>query len=377
MKKHHYLCCSALLYTLCFNTVSAQENTLPDNGNVGIGTTNPTEKLQVNGSARIDSMLVVRDSMIVHKGTVMEDNLTVQGDLKLNGNGYFNQPIYYSNYPELNSTAESPRLLGTDASGMLKSLSFQELIHGDFLPCMPDASGDYLPYWKSDANKLFVNCPDTRVGINTNSPSHHLHIVGDQLTEGSGQFSKFGINTTPNVFSALNVNTGNTFGAAVEITTDNPAQYTKLLYMHANSPGTEIMKVIADSDSPDIVRFMLTADGYLQIHNGQEKTLQLDTDGLLHARKVRVDVVNWPDYVFEQNYMFPSIEEVESYIADHHHLPGIPDAASMEQNGLDVTEANKMLMEQLEEQMLYIIQLKNELETLKAEVQTLKKGDER
>ncbi len=86
MKRNHFLRAAIILCTFCANQLSAQENTLPENGNVGIGTTNPTERLQVNGSARIDSMLVVRDSMIVHKGTVMEDNLTVEGDLKLNGN---------------------------------------------------------------------------------------------------------------------------------------------------------------------------------------------------------------------------------------------------------------------------------------------------
>lgn len=240
-------------------------------------------------------------------------------------------------------------------------------------PCISEADGTYLPYWKTGANKVFVDCPNTRVGINTSSPSHNLHLIGNQLTEGTGQFTRFGINCVPGAFAPLTVQTGNN-GAAVELTANNPGQYTKLLFMHANSPGTEIIKVIKDSDSPSIVRFMLTADGYMQIHNGVKKTLQLDTDGLLHARKIKVDVENWPDYVFGSDHQLPTIEEVDSYIQQNNHLPGIPAAASMEQNGLDVSEANKMLMEQVEEQMLYIIQLKKELETLKTEFNELKKG---
>jgi hypothetical protein len=374
MKRNHLLCASLLLSVLTSNQLSAQENILPETGNVGIGTTNPTEKLQVNGTARIDSMLVVKDSMIVQKGTILQDNLTVEGDLKLMGNSYFNQSIYYLNPPVLTPGSPGLRLLGTDASGMLKSLNFLELLHGDLLTCNPEPDGTYLPYWKTGTNKVYVDCPNTFVGINTINPTHNLHIIGDQLTTGAGQFQKLGVNTEPNLFAALNLRTGN-YGAGLEINIDNPDEYTKALFIHANSPKAEIIKVVKDSDNPSIVRFMLNADGYMQIHNGTQKTLQLDTDGLLHARRIKVDVVSWPDYVFDPNYELPTIEEVADYIEENNHLPGIPDAATMEKDGIDLTETNKMLVEQVEEQMLYIIELKKELEALKVEIEALKEGE--
>ena len=374
MKRNHLLCASLLLSVLTSNQLSAQENILPETGNVGIGTTNPTEKLQVNGTARIDSMLVVKDSMIVQKGTILQDNLTVEGDLKLMGNSYFNQSIYYLNPPVLTPGSPGLRLLGTVASGMLKSLNFLELLHGDLLTCNPEPDGTYLPYWKTGTNKVYVDCPNTFVGINTINPTHNLHIIGDQLTTGAGQFQKLGVNTEPNLFAALNLRTGN-YGAGLEINIDNPDEYTKALFIHANSPKAEIIKVVKDSDNPSIVRFMLNADGYMQIHNGTQKTLQLDTDGLLHARRIKVDVVSWPDYVFDPNYELPTIEEVADYIEENNHLPGIPDAATMEKDGIDLTETNKMLVEQVEEQMLYIIELKKELEALKVEIEALKEGE--
>jgi hypothetical protein len=231
-----------------------------------------------------------------------------------------------------------------------------------------------LPYWKTGTNKVYVDCPNTFVGINTINPTHNLHIIGDQLTTGAGQFQKLGVNTEPNLFAALNLRTGN-YGAGLEINIDNPDEYTKALFIHANSPKAEIIKVVKDSDNPSIVRFMLNADGYMQIHNGTQKTLQLDTDGLLHARRIKVDVVSWPDYVFDPNYELPTIEEVADYIEENNHLPGIPDAATMEKDGIDLTETNKMLVEQVEEQMLYIIELKKELEALKVEIEALKEGE--
>jgi hypothetical protein len=257
---------------------------------------------------------------------------------------------------------------------MLKSLNFLELLHGDLLTCNPEPDGTYLPYWKTGTNKVYVDCPNTFVGINTINPTHNLHIIGDQLTTGAGQFQKLGVNTEPNLFAALNLRTGN-YGAGLEINIDNPDEYTKALFIHANSPKAEIIKVVKDSDNPSIVRFMLNADGYMQIHNGTQKTLQLDTDGLLHARRIKVDVVSWPDYVFDPNYELPTIEEVADYIEENNHLPGIPDAATMEKDGIDLTETNKMLVEQVEEQMLYIIELKKELEALKVEIEALKEGE--
>jgi hypothetical protein len=47
----------------------------------------------------------------------------------------------------------------------------------------------------------------------------------------------------------------------------------------------------------------------------------------------------------------------------------------MEKDGIDLTETNKMLVEQVEEQMLYIIELKKELEALKVEIEALKEGE--
>jgi len=57
MKK---LILSALLLT---SITATAQNTIPTNGNVGIGTMNPSAKLDVNGHAIVDSTLTVKDSV--------------------------------------------------------------------------------------------------------------------------------------------------------------------------------------------------------------------------------------------------------------------------------------------------------------------------
>jgi hypothetical protein len=79
----------SVLFTATF--ISAQtNNTLPSNGNVGIGTTNPATKLQVCGNVVMDSSLVVKDT------ATFERDISLREDLKVDGNVYVNGFVYTS-----------------------------------------------------------------------------------------------------------------------------------------------------------------------------------------------------------------------------------------------------------------------------------------
>lgn len=94
---------------------------------------------------------------------------------------------------------------------------------------------------------------------------------------------------------------------------------------------------------------------------------KLAVDGKAICTELLVRLVpNWPDYVFNKNYKLRTIEEMEEFVRKNHHLPGIPSAKSIETNGLSVGEMQKLQMEKIEELALYIIELKKEIETLKA-----------
>ncbi len=94
----------------------------------------------------------------------------------------------------------------------------------------------------------------------------------------------------------------------------------------------------------------------LIVHNDNLKLLQLDADGTLYSRKVKVNVYQWPDYVFNQDYSLMSLNEVKSYIEINNHLPEVPSAEEAEMDGIDVGEMNKILLQKIEELTLYIIQ---------------------
>jgi hypothetical protein len=72
-----------LTITPCFFALSQQENTLPQQGNVGIGTMTPQVKLDVKGKVSIDSTLIVKDSAI------FEDDAHIKKVLTVDDNEYY------------------------------------------------------------------------------------------------------------------------------------------------------------------------------------------------------------------------------------------------------------------------------------------------
>ena len=69
----------------------------------------------------------------------------------------------------------------------------------------------------------------------------------------------------------------------------------------------------------------------------------------------------WADYVFESDYQMLSTEELEAYIKEHGHLPGVPSAEEVVENGLDLGEMNKILLEKVEELTLRVLELEKQV----------------
>lgn len=70
------------------------------------------------------------------------------------------------------------------------------------------------------------------------------------------------------------------------------------------------------------------------------------------------------DFVFETDYKLNKLEYVERFIKENHHLPEIPSAKEMTENGMNVGELNKTLLQKVEELTLYIIEQNKRIATL-------------
>nr|WP_299213931.1 tail fiber protein [uncultured Allomuricauda sp.] len=92
---------------------------------------------------------------------------------------------------------------------------------------------------------------------------------------------------------------------------------------------------------------------------------KLTVKGNIHAEEVKVDLsVPGPDYVFKEGYDLKPLEEVQNYIEEHGHLPNIPPATEMEENGIQLGEMNMKLLEKIEELMLYTLEQEKKLKRM-------------
>ncbi len=100
----------------------------------------------------------------------------------------------------------------------------------------------------------------------------------------------------------------------------------------------------------------------------------LAVDGGIIAHEILIQPCDgsWCDYVFDKNYKLPSLKETEQYIAENHHLPDVPSAQEVKDNGIKVGEMDAALLKKIEELTLYTIELQKQMEIMKDEIVKLK-----
>lgn len=103
------------------------------------------------------------------------------------------------------------------------------------------------------------------------------------------------------------------------------------------------------------------------------EVFQINGNGVVHATEVNVMLpVNFPDYVFQPSYKLMPINEVSNFIAANGHLPNVPSAATVAEEGINLGEMTKVLVEKVEELTLYIIQQQAAMDKQQAEIDALK-----
>lgn len=82
---------------------------------------------------------------------------------------------------------------------------------------------------------------------------------------------------------------------------------------------------------------------------------------------------SWADFVFNKGYALKTIPQVEAFISENNHLPDVPSAKQVAEEGYSQHDMNKILLQKIEELTLYTIQQQKEIQELKTELSNLKK----
>lgn len=93
---------------------------------------------------------------------------------------------------------------------------------------------------------------------------------------------------------------------------------------------------------------------------GDTSTILLGNTLKLDGKTGSIVLKDWtlsvPDYVFEDNYKLRELDELRSYLDRQKHLPEIPSAQKIYEEGINLGEFCMSLLKKIEELSLYVLQ---------------------
>ena len=204
---------------------------------------------------------------------------------------------------------------------------------------------------------------DTKVGIGTTTPSRQLEVRKDQA--------------------------GSTY---IQITNQNDtADASRSRFAVVAGGVTQEMQSIARDGG----YFGTTSNHPFRIYTNKNTRMTIDAAGNVGINTLtpteRLHVVgnirftgslinsapeeDIPDYVFEQGYPLMPLEQLAQYVQREKHLPNVPSAAEVRENGLNLVKLQASMLEKIEELTLYTIQQakqhKAEVEAKDAQISAL------
>lgn len=107
--------------------------------------------------------------------------------------------------------------------------------------------------------------------------------------------------------------------------------------------------------------FKVLGDGKIAIGTEDPGSFKLAVNGSVRAKEI-VCETGWSDFVFEEDYVLPTLKEVETHITLNGHLKDIPSAAEVAENGVALAEISSRLLQKIEELTLYTIEQEKKIE---------------
>lgn len=284
---------------------------LYSNGNVGIGTMTPDNKLQVNGGLKIGqgNTATERNTNVLYFGD--EDYVKI-GEFDADDALSFDADKFCFHNGNVGIQTTTPSYaLDVNGKMFLRSLN-------------QDGNDWYQSYFYWNAHCLVMGTP----------PGHVAHNSLDLKPGGSS---------------------------------DPQPLFSRVRMYTATGTNTQIQKIELCTEN----NCWFNNTGNFGIGTSAP-THKLDVRGTIRANEVLVNIPSGADFVFDNNYHLMPLDELSEYVQQNKHLPEVKSAAEMEQDGVTMGEMQIKLLQKVEELTLYILQQQATIENLKQQVEELK-----
>ena len=205
--------------------------------------------------------------------------------------------------------------------------------------------------------------------LSWSASTDNVGVVNYEVFQDGVSIANTGTATTFNV-TGLSAGTSYDFTVLAEDAAGNvsAAGNTETVVTQSGTGVIDYTSENANIATVDWIARDLFADRNIGIGTTDTQGYRLAVAGNVIAEGVKVELQgNWPDFVFEKDYDLPRLDEVKAFIAAFGHLPNIPSAQKVKEEGIDLGDMNAKLLQKIEELTLYIISQNYEIQKLKEE----------
>lgn len=339
-----------------FDWTSGGGGVINTSGNMGIGTTSPSEKLDVNGTARLRGLAQSNS----HNRILAADT---------NGKIFWRDANSIASF-DTNSNVTFGGNVSLTTGNLNVSSGYIRALNGEFRGQTfttgpnPNPINIHMNLTTHQGYMIF----DIDKKRKSGSPGYYIWRYNGSSKMYLNNLGRLGLGVFPT--ETIDINSGT---IRLRSVAKESSSLSRILAVDANGrvfwkDAETIQGSIDPSENIDFAGRITIGNPSLQ----SSPTGKFYVNGPAYFTEVNVEAGPWPDYVFTSNYNLRSLDDVNSFIKANGHLPDVPSSQEVEEEGINVADMNATLLKKIEELTLYQIDLLDMLKKQQSQIEALK-----